>query len=152
MLHGRIAAVPDTDVAADGGPPNSTYTVYPRKAEEARLDIGKYHTIREDLADGVSFSIFDGTLMGHNLNGLTRFRRDSQTGKYTSAHIMIAWQNIMPLLRADTTAAERLVHQFWVAKTIFHETCHVITGFCPQSPTSPQLLVTRTFFPQRVYG
>jgi len=76
----------------------------------------------EYIAEVLTFSISSGVLGDESvgvssIHGITSHQNDDN-GHWESSHIRLSWQDVIILLRSDTTVSERLVQQFIVANTV----------------------------------
>ena len=121
VLNGKTVKIPNEDVT-DGGPPDLCYSFHARPAHESAKD--RETNILNTIAEGVTFLIADGFQStggyGYGTNGSTRSLR-TRRGKHmvhSGARIKLAWQNLIPLVREDTTPSEKVVQQVFIGKTV----------------------------------
>jgi hypothetical protein len=118
-LHAKRIKVPDE--IKDGGPNTVLYSLHARDPERVNYEFATTSGFMEFMAERLTFSIFDGTAGGSlgdpTAHGITN-HQTNKNNEYESSHIRFAWQDIIVLLRSNTTAQERLIQQFIVANTV----------------------------------
>jgi len=125
VWNGKRVKVPNEDVQADGGPPDVVFAFFPRDVS-MRATAGTPRHLESWINNiPIKFGLIDGFRGGMSMNGLTKAGWDQKKGYPEGFRVGIAWQNVIPLLRKDTTPSERLAQQFLVAKTV----CHLSTRF-----------------------